>query len=191
MIPFAEIWRVQGAFGQRGALRESSRAGVRAGASGMVLAIGQGALSKCYAVDRLGGSKIARLWMIPCIFWQPRFCASFISDAGVPAARRNLRRKSCTRSSQLSPDICIRSKIGASSHGIAPRLSARNCRPVQSSNCRYSLNGICRQPLFEARHVGADWSTVVCDNSNGLSQSARAEAVRCGTRLWLARSSVP
>ena len=33
---------------------------------------------------------------------------------------------------------------------MAPGLSVRICRPVQSSSCRYSLNGIGSSPLFVA-----------------------------------------
>ncbi len=56
--------------------------------------------------------------------------------------------------------------------GIAPRLSSRTCRPVQSSSCRYSANDIGRQPLFDARAVGAGLSADASDSSNGLNWQA-------------------
>ena len=57
--------------------------------------------------------------------------------SGRPASMRNRRRKFCTRSSQNSTVQSSRSRIGFRSPEIAPGLSRRNWRPVQSSNCRY------------------------------------------------------
>ncbi len=138
-----------------------------------------------YAVECCGaGPKIARLRVMPGIFRQPCFCASFVSDSGLPAARRNLRRKSWMSFSQLSSFSDNRSKTGARSSGIAQRLSDRNCRPVQSSSCRYSANGMGRQPLFEARALGTGCCIASAESSKGLSHAAPDSTVigpTCGT----------
>ena len=101
-----------------------------------------------------GLKKTARLCRIPCISRQPRCSRSRASDCGRPAARRNIRLNCPISCIQPSPPTCSRSRIGASSAGIAPRLSSRNWRPVQSRRLRYSANGIGKQPLFEARPLG-------------------------------------
>ena len=60
----------------------------------------------------------------------------WFSAQGRPARRGNRRENVLTVSTNSSGTIPSRSKIGARSAGIAPRLSSRTWRPVQSSNRR-------------------------------------------------------
>jgi hypothetical protein len=61
-----------------------------------------------YALDCGGRSKIARLCLMPSILRQPCFSASFFMVSGVPAARLNLRRKSCA--SFISQDSLVKAR---------------------------------------------------------------------------------
>ena len=54
-----------------------------------------------------------------------------------------------TTCSQSSADRFRRSRIGGACFGTVPRLPGFNWRPVQSSNCRYSLS--VRAPVFAPR----------------------------------------
>ena len=84
----------------------------------------------------VGNSYITqRLWQAVRQFRRSELTPARTS--GRPASVRNRRRKFCTRSSQDSMVQSSRSMIGFRSPEIAPGLSRRNCRPVQSSNCRY------------------------------------------------------
>ena len=47
-------------------------------------------------------------------------------------------------------------------------MSSRTRRPVQSSSCRYSANGIGRQPLFEARAAWTGSEPADSDNSGAF-----------------------
>ena len=99
-----------------------------------------------------------RAWEIPCSQRRPcRWDAAAILD-GRPTVRRNQRPKPATRSTQQLVDTCSRAKIGAKSAGIAPRLSARTWRPVQSSNSRYWSSVSDRKPRSEARRPVLDVS---------------------------------
>ncbi len=121
------------------------------------------------AVARTRGAsqkKIARLCRIPCINRQPRCSRSRCNVCGLPAARRKSRLNRPINCIQPSLPMCSRSRMGARFCGIAPRLSSRNCRPVQSNRFRYSANDIGRQPLFDTRAAGTGARSIASDSSN-------------------------
>ena len=92
-----------------------------------------------------------RLRLTPIARFAPRCDASSCITFGAPTFDRNHLWNFATHSTQSSPLRPSRSKIGSNSLGIEPRFPRRICRPVQSSNARYSCNSSGRQPLFEHR----------------------------------------
>ena len=80
--------------------------------------------------------KIVRLLRMPWIDRVPRSWHSCCIALGRPAALLKSRWNLAIIFSQFSPPIWRRSRIGATCAGIAPRLSDRNCRPVQSSKTK-------------------------------------------------------
>ena len=97
--------------------------------------------------NRSGGDpKTVRAMAAPCSQCLPRRSAKLRRLETSPAASRNLDPKRETVSNQASGLAPIRSRIGARSVPMAPRLPVRINRPDLSTRSKYSAGVICRIP---------------------------------------------
>ena len=164
--------RTSGVFAHQGAA--SNRAGGTVGSVGLPLKF---AISRCRTHVLTLRRSIAAAGRRRLDYARCRACSGSRAAGLLFAAMRVCRPRGGTGGGNPAPASASFRAKPATGPGSAPDFpeSLRFClreSDAPSSNCKYSANGIGRQPLFEARAVGTDSEPAVSDNSNGLSQAA-------------------
>ena len=122
---------------------------------------------------------MAQLWMMACLWRQPRCWASFCSDASASSARRIRRRKSCTASAKFA-DIASLAAIEVQPAGrvsFPPLPKGGKLRQAAPRLEELKDNGVNRPPMIQnSNDANLPFGHVWCNRCVREGPSIRSSA---------------